>query len=67
MSMLYAIAIAGAVLWLLLVFETLLGMRVIKLKGPLHSRVHRILAYVLIFGGLFHAAAAVGSLVLRLF
>jgi hypothetical protein len=63
----YAIIVAGIVLWLLMVFETLLGMRVVKLKGPLHGRVHRTIAYVLVFGGLFHGAAAVGHFVLGMF
>jgi hypothetical protein len=67
MDLLYVIIVAGIVLWLLLVFETLLGMRVVKLKGALHGRVHRIVAYVLVFGGLFHGAFAVGHLVLGLF
>jgi hypothetical protein len=67
MDLLYVIVVAGIFLWLLLLFETLLGLRVIKLKGPLHSRVHRIVAYTLVFGGLIHGAAAVGHLVLGIF
>jgi hypothetical protein len=67
MDLLYVIIVAGIGLWLLLVFETLLGMRVVKLKGALHHRVHRIIAYTLVFGGLLHGFAAVGHLVLGLF
>jgi hypothetical protein len=67
MNLLYVIVVAGIVLWLALVFEALLGLRVIKLKGVLHGRVHRILAYAIIAGGLIHGAVAVGHLALGLF
>jgi hypothetical protein len=57
------IIIAGIVLWLALVFEALLGLRIVKLKGPLHWRVHRVIALVIIIGGLAHGLTAVGHLV----
>ena len=60
MDLLYVIIVAGIVLWLLLVFEALLGLRVVKLKGVLHGRVHRIVAFVIIGSGLLHGVAAVG-------
>jgi hypothetical protein len=63
MDLLLLIIVAGIILWLTLVFEALLGMRVIKLKGPLHWRVHRILAYLIIAAGLIHGFVAVGHLV----
>jgi hypothetical protein len=67
MDLLYVIVVAGIFLWLLLLFETLLGLRVIKFQGRLHARIHRIVAYTLVFGGLIHGVAAVGHLVLGIF
>ena len=60
---LYLIAIAGIFLFLLLVFEALLGLRVIKFKGRLHSRVHRYVAFTLIAFALIHGFYALGTLV----
>jgi hypothetical protein len=67
MDLLLVIIVFGIVLWLLLVFQTLMGMRIIRFKGVLHGRIHRYIAYVLIAGGLLHGVAAVGHLVLGLF
>jgi hypothetical protein len=67
MDLLLVIIVFGIVLWLALVFEALLGMRVIKFKGVLHGRIHRYVAYFLVIGGLLHGFAAVGHLVLGLF
>jgi hypothetical protein len=63
MSMLYVVIVLGITLWLTLVFNTLLGLRVVKLKGVLHGRVHRWIAYALILGGLVHGFLALGTLV----
>jgi hypothetical protein len=64
---LLAIIVLGIVLWLLLVFETLLGMRVVKFKGATHQRVHRAVAFVLIAGWLVSGALLFGHLVLAWF
>jgi hypothetical protein len=64
---LYAIIVLDIVLWLMLVFEALLGMRVVKLKDAAHRRVHRTLAFVLIAGGLVNGLLLFGHLVLALF
>ncbi len=52
------VPIGGATLLLLLVFQTLLGKRVIRLKGRLHMQVHRWLAYFLIVGAAGHGLLA---------
>ena len=41
------IAVGGFVTLLILVFQMLVGMRVIKFKGRTHQRVHRSTAWVL--------------------
>lgn len=66
-SYLFAIIVLGIVLWLLLVFETLLGARVVKLKGAAHQRTHRVLAVVLVIGWLVNGALLFGHLVLAWF
>jgi hypothetical protein len=58
-----AIIAGGVVLLLAIVFEALLGLRVIKLKGATHRRVHRILAFVIIGVGLLHGGAAIAGFV----
>lgn len=60
---LYAIIGFGIALWLAIVFQSLLGLRVVKLKGPLHWRVHKLIAYALIAAGPIHGFAAVGHFV----
>jgi hypothetical protein len=60
---LYLIAVAGIFLFLLLVFEALLGLRAITFKGRLHSRIHRYVAFALIAFALIHGAYALGTLV----
>jgi hypothetical protein len=67
MNLLYAIILVGIVLLLALVFEALLGMRVVKIKGPAHWRVHRYVALAIIAVGLIHGVLAVGHLVLGWF
>ena len=61
-----AITIVGILLWLALVFQALMGMRIIKLKGPLHWRVHRILAFTIIGVGVMHGAAAIAGFVFQI-
>ena len=63
MSLLYWIIIFGVVIWLALAFEILLGLRIVKLKGPMHWKVHRIIALSILGLGLIHAFVAVGSIV----
>ncbi len=60
---LYIVAVAGVFLFLLLVFEALLGLRVITFKGRLHSRVHRYVAFTLVAFALIHGIYALGTLV----
>jgi predicted ferric reductase len=48
----------GATLLALLVLQILLGTRTIKLKGPVHWKVHRWVAYLMVLFALFHATAA---------
>lgn len=44
----YLVPIGGAFLLLLVIFQVLLGKRVIKFKGKLHMQVHRWTAYSII-------------------
>ena len=60
---LYLVAVAGILLFLLLVFEALVGLRVITFRGRLHSRVHRYVAFTLIAFALMHGTYALGTLV----
>jgi hypothetical protein len=60
---LYLVVAGGITMFLLLVFEVLLGLRVITFKGRLHSRVHRIVALTLVALALFHGTYALGTLV----
>lgn len=48
----------GATLFALLVFQVLLGTRKVKIKGPLHWKVHRWVAYTMLVFAAFHALAA---------
>jgi hypothetical protein len=60
---LYLVVAGGIVMLLLLVFEVLLGLRVIKFKGRLHSKVHRIVAFTLVALALAHGTYALGTVV----
>lgn len=60
---LWAILVAGILLFLTLVFEALLGTRVVALTGRLHWRVHRVIGFTLIGVGLLHGFAALGHFV----
>lgn len=56
----YLIAAGGLTLFLGLCFEVLVGLRKIKFKGPLHRKVHRYTAYVLLLVGAGHGLVAAG-------
>lgn len=55
---LWVILLGGLFLFVLLVFQVLLGKRVIKLKGPLHWKVHRYNAYLILALGALHGTGA---------
>ena len=51
------IIVGGVVLLSLIAFQVLEGKRKIKFKGPLHMKVHRWSAYVLVVLALGHSLA----------
>jgi cytochrome b561 len=53
-----ALIMGGVSLFLLLGFQTLVGMRKIKFKGALHMKVHRWAAYLILVFAAFHAVVA---------
>jgi hypothetical protein len=54
----FFIPIGGAFLLLLIIFQVLVGKRVIKLKGKLHMQVHTWTGYALIAIAAGHGAFA---------
>lgn len=48
----------GLLLFALMVFQMLQGMRKIKFKGPLHLKIHKRMAWVIMALALFHGAMA---------
>lgn len=48
MSQALFVPIGGALLFVLLLFQFLVGKRIIKFKGKLHQRVHRGAAWALV-------------------
>lgn len=48
------LVLGGSVLWLLMLFQVLQGLRKIKFKGRLHSKVHKVTGLVLLAAGAFH-------------
>jgi hypothetical protein len=60
---LYVVVTAGIFMFLLLVFEVLVGQRIIKFKGATHRKVHRAIAYTLVAFALVHGLYALGTLV----
>lgn len=57
------LVIAGGVtIFLLIVFQILVGKRKIKFKGPLHMKVHRWSAYAMVVVAALHAIAALALL-----
>ncbi|MDO8964117.1 MAG: hypothetical protein Q7W30_06435 [Coriobacteriia bacterium] len=63
MNPLYIIAAGGMTLFLVLLFQVLVGKRIIKFKGPLHMKVHTWTAYALLVMALGHGFFAAGKLV----
>lgn len=63
MNPIYIIAAGGMTLFLLLVFQVLVGKRIIRFKGALHLKMHTWLAYALVAFALFHGMFAAGKLV----
>lgn len=58
----WMLAAGGAALFLLLVFQVLVGLRKITFKGKLHMKVHKLGAYALLAIAVFHAVAALAFL-----
>ncbi len=52
----------GAFLALLVAFQVLQGLRVIRFKGKTHLKVHKVVAYVLAAGTVGHAIAGLAFL-----
>lgn len=48
------LALGGVTTLSLVVFQILTGTRVIRFKGPTHTKVHRTMAYVVLAAGLTH-------------
>ncbi|HEX9093795.1 MAG TPA: hypothetical protein VF902_07415 [Coriobacteriia bacterium] len=67
MNPIYLVAAGGVFLFLLLVFQVLLGLRKIKFKGALHMKVHKWTAYSMLALAAFHGLFALGTLVFRWF
>ena len=63
MNTIYVIAAGGILMFLLLVFQVLVGKRIIHFKGKLHTRIHTWAAYALLVLALFHGTLALGTLV----
>lgn len=60
---LYLVIVIGIVGFLLLVFEVLVGRRIIQFKGALHQKIHRRIAYTLVGAMLVHGLYAIGTMV----
>lgn len=54
----YMIIAGGFSLFALLAFQVLVGLRKIKFKGALHSKVHKIFGYVILGFAAFHGLGA---------
>jgi hypothetical protein len=52
------VPIGGAFLLLLIVFQVLMGKRIIRLKGKLHTQVHRWIGYSIIAIAVAHGLYA---------
>jgi hypothetical protein len=52
------VPVSGVVLYLLLLFQFLVGKRIIHFKGPLHQEVHRWMAWVLVLSIPLHGLYA---------
>lgn len=67
MTALYVVIALGATLWLVLVFQALVGLRMVRFSGRTHAKVHRWIAYGLIAVGLLHGLLALNLFVLGWF
>jgi len=67
MSVLYLVIVVGIFMWAAIVFQALMGLRLVKLKGAAHWKVHRVLGIALVGIGLLHGVAALGLLVFAWF
>jgi len=56
------VLIGGLSLFALLVFQILVGLRKIKFKGRLHTKVHKWTAYAMLAVAIFHGLAALAYL-----
>lgn len=62
MDPIYGSIAGGSVLLLLIVFQVLVGARVIRFKGKLHSRIHRDGGYAVVVIAAFHGVFSAGTL-----
>lgn len=62
MNMLYIVMVLAIVLWLALVFNALVGLRIVVFPEGVHSRVHQWISFALIVGGLVNGFLAMGTL-----
>jgi len=53
--------IGGTVLFGGIVFQVLVGKRVIKFQGKAHMKVHRLVGYLLVVGAVAHGSLAIIS------
>lgn len=58
----FMVLIGGSFLAVLLTFQILQGLRVIRLKGRLHLQVHKAVAFVLAAAAVLHALAGLAFL-----
>lgn len=52
------IVLGGAALFTLIGFQVLEGKRIIRFKGKLHMKVHRVAAWLILAFGVVHALVA---------
>lgn len=58
-SPLVLVAIGGVTLLSVLIFQVLLGRRIIHFKGPLHAKVHKWTGYAMLAIAVGHGAYAI--------
>lgn len=58
MSQALFVPIGGALLFMLLLFQFLVGKRIIKFKGKLHQQIHRSVAWALVILAPLHGLYA---------
>jgi hypothetical protein len=59
----YLIASLGVLLFVLTVLEVLLGLRIVRFKGPVHWKIHRYNAYAILAIAAIHGTLALGTFV----